>query len=458
MRSLSRLVFTWLLGALALSALMAPGATARAAGERDWLLWNTTDGPAVGRWETRWFHLGEHGPEVLAKRTEPMASDGRRVWSLVLARQSVPLRSCECEAGLDAPGCHETGTSTAWSLTAVDLADGTETVVIPAEAEFIGADPAEALALVGSAGAHVFLSRTRGATGCGPDTKPVREFTTYDLGRAARDRRFVADRLPIALVGQAATQLANAFTKCELGFQKSTDEVRRDMGLDGWSLRVRDGGHLRIHWTFSAEAEYLACREARMAIDIESGAMAEAGSLGLASPPPDVIDTALATGQPDGTIVGFAAFAADGGDRDALLARFRGVASHVAVQANEAAVRRIAAEQHSALGRQRSRDGDQAGAIQAFGDALASDPELASAWAGRGRARLLAGADLGGAKSDLEKAFQFIRDTDTQAAVWFDLGQLAERTGDKKQARAAYTSAAAIRPCTLIDDALARLP
>lgn len=453
-----------------LGVLAGLGGAARAAGERDWILWNTTDGPAIGRWETRWFHLGERGPEILAKRAEPMASDGTRVWSLVTQRQAVPLRSCECDAGLEAPGCHETGTSTAWSLVAVDLIDGSETVVIPPESGFIGADPAESLVLVGSAGAHVFASRTRGATGCGSDTKPLREFTTFDLARRARDRRFAADRLPIALVSDAAAALANRFTACETGFQKSSDEVRRDMGLDGWSLRVqakaalrppegvRDGGHLRIRWTFSAEAEYLACREARLAVDLESGTMAEAGSLGLASPPPDVIDTALATGQEEGTIVGFAALAVpDRADRDKLIARFKSAPSHVSVQASEAAIKRLTAELRAADGRERSRGGDQAGAIQAFGEALAFDPELASAWAGRGRAKLLAG-DLAGAKADLEKAFLFIRDTDTQAAVWYDLGQVAERMGDRKQAREAYRSAAAIRPCSLIDDALGRLP
>ncbi len=465
MRIMSRLS----VALFALGVFVAPGGAARAGGERDWILWNTTDGPTIGRWETRWFHLGERGPEILAKRAEPMASDGTRVWSLVIERQTVPLRTCECDAGPEAPGCRESGTSTAWSLLAVDLSDGSAIVVIAPEREFIGADPGESLVLLGSAGSHVFASRTRGATGCGPDTKPLREFTTFDLARRARDRRFVADRLPIALVTEAATALANRFTACETGFQKSTDEVRRDMGLDGWSLRVQakaaqrppegagDSGHLRIRWTFAAEAEYLACREARLAVDLESGTMAEAGSLGLASSPPDVIDTALATGQDEGTIVGFAALGASGADRDALLARFRGAPSHAPVAASDAADKRIAAEQRAAQGRERSRAGDQVGALQAFGEALASDPELAGAWAGRGRAKLLAG-DLAGAKADLEKAFLFVRDTDTQAAVWYDLGQVAERAGDRKQAREAYGSAAAIRPSSLIDDALARLP
>jgi len=96
-------------------------------------------------------------------------------------------------------------------------------------------------------------------------------------------------------------------------------------------------------------------------------------------------------------------------------------------------------------GRKLTRDKKLPEAIAAFDAAIALVPGHARAWSGRGYAKLLAG-DLAGARADLDKALTLDGQASFQAAVHFNLGELAEKEGAKDQALAAYKKANELKP------------
>lgn len=96
-------------------------------------------------------------------------------------------------------------------------------------------------------------------------------------------------------------------------------------------------------------------------------------------------------------------------------------------------------------GRKLSRDKDYAGAITAFDKAIAAEPKLARAWSGRGFAKL--GQDeLAGAKADFEQALTLEDAPKFQAAVFFNLGQIAEKQNDPTAALSHYEKANTLSP------------
>lgn len=91
-------------------------------------------------------------------------------------------------------------------------------------------------------------------------------------------------------------------------------------------------------------------------------------------------------------------------------------------------------------GRKLTRDKSYPSAIEAFDKAIALDPKLARAWSGRGYAKLLAG-DLDAAKADLDHALTLDQSKKLVAAVHFNLGEIAEKQGDKGLAKEHYQKA-----------------
>ncbi len=86
-----------------------------------------------------------------------------------------------------------------------------------------------------------------------------------------------------------------------------------------------------------------------------------------------------------------------------------------------------------------------ADAIGAFDVAIAMDSASARAWSGRGYAKLLAG-DLQGAEADLREALKHDASAKFQAAVSFNLGEVAERRGDRAAAVRHYERALELAP------------
>lgn len=96
-------------------------------------------------------------------------------------------------------------------------------------------------------------------------------------------------------------------------------------------------------------------------------------------------------------------------------------------------------------GRKLTRDRDFAGAIAAFDKALGAEPKLARAWSGRGFAKL-GQDDLAGARADFEKALTLDDSPKFQAAVYFNLGQIAEKQNDPSAALGHYEKANTLSP------------
>ncbi|MFO0636400.1 MAG: tetratricopeptide repeat protein [Nannocystaceae bacterium] len=154
-----------------------------------------------------------------------------------------------------------------------------------------------------------------------------------------------------------------------------------------------------------------------------------------------------------------------GPERDAALQRFRDApqvplpplrSELTSVPSGTAAGLPSDAQSAVKQGRDATRSGDYPGAIAAFDAAIAADDSLATAWSGRGFARLQQG-QLDLAKSDFERALALDDTPNSAAAVRFNLGTVAERQGDTKAAKAAYEASLALRDVAAVREALARV-
>ena len=107
-------------------------------------------------------------------------------------------------------------------------------------------------------------------------------------------------------------------------------------------------------------------------------------------------------------------------------------------------------------GRRLTRAGDYAAAIATLDAAIGLDAGLARAWSERGYAKLLAD-DLPGARADLEAALPLDEGAAFRAAIHYNLGQVAEKSGDTVAAKAAYEASLALRDHETVRKALERL-
>jgi tetratricopeptide (TPR) repeat protein len=96
-------------------------------------------------------------------------------------------------------------------------------------------------------------------------------------------------------------------------------------------------------------------------------------------------------------------------------------------------------------GRKLTRERDFANAITAFDKVIENEPKHARAWSGRGFAKL-GQDDLDGARADFEKALTLEDDAKFQAAVYFNLGQIAEKQKDTATAISHYEKAIGLSP------------
>lgn len=135
---------------------------------------------------------------------------------------------------------------------------------------------------------------------------------------------------------------------------------------------------------------------------------------------------------------------------ESMLAAFRDAATLPAPKPADETTEQLAdanaAQAKVNEGRKLTRDKRYAEAIAAFDEALKlSGDKLARAFSGRGYAKLLAG-DTAGARSDFEKALALDGDAKFQAAIYFNLGELAEGEKDKAKAIEAYRKALELNP------------
>ena len=113
------------------------------------------------------------------------------------------------------------------------------------------------------------------------------------------------------------------------------------------------------------------------------------------------------------------------------------------------------ARSHIATGRRLTRAGDHAEAIAAFRKGIELDPGAARAYSGMGYAMLLA-ADYDSARSAFRRALALCPGRKFQAAVWFNMGLIAEKEGKPAEARKAFERSHELRPTRATRRRLAR--
>lgn len=132
--------------------------------------------------------------------------------------------------------------------------------------------------------------------------------------------------------------------------------------------------------------------------------------------------------------------------REALLAAFKdGGTLGAPKPEDEVAAGDGGVEVKVSEGRKATKEKRYADAIAAFDAAIASQADHARAWSGRGYAKLLSG-DAAGAKADFDHALTLDNDAKFQAAIYFNLGELAEQGKDKSAAISAYEKAVELAP------------
>ncbi len=97
------------------------------------------------------------------------------------------------------------------------------------------------------------------------------------------------------------------------------------------------------------------------------------------------------------------------------------------------------------IGRTQTRAKAYPEAIAAFDRALVHQPNHSKALAERGFAKLLA-KDLEGARTDLERARQRTQDPERLGPIWFNVGLVAEASGNPEGALRAFTLSNELRP------------
>lgn len=293
--------------------------------------------------------------------------------------------------------------------------------------------------LRGSSGARVSIHGTDSGYGCGAHGYADSMMSDWDLAKGGRVELDAAafDGLRKQAAGPIMAEVDKQACR--------RDDVDPDapdwelLGFGGVSV-VRKGGKVVGEYTFihPTGAEWNFACEIEGSVD---GPLLPATGH---APPDATVEKALAAAGVVGT-VGHARLSLRGEARDKALAAFKDAAG--IPSAPKAAAPQAAGSLKELIdaGRKATQVKDYAAAIASFGQAIEKDGKAARAWSGRGYARLLA-EDLDAAKQDLDKALTLDADPSFQAAVWYNLGLVAEKKGDTDAARAAYGKANTLKP------------
>jgi tetratricopeptide (TPR) repeat protein len=301
---------------------------------------------------------------------------------------------------------------------------------------------------------------------CGAHPEYDRAVGVFDLasGRALADA-FAEwpKQLPPAVRRPAAEKIHPEFVECQADEGAGSplmDELARDgMFLNEVSVALA-AGVPEIRWVFGLSVTYACSSDYMLPGASTSGLLPEAAPLGLVPVPAGVSKAFAAIGS--ASAVGWSHLALEPAARAAVLAAFTASpepswpAERVGYKEEEPPPTASPAKERLDAARRLTREKDYPAAILAFNVVIALDPALAAAWSGRGYARLLSG-DLAQAKRDLETALTHDATPAFQAAVHFNLGQVAEKAGDVPAARAAYARSLASRETRAVKAALAAL-
>lgn len=420
----------------------------------DWLVWWFRD----GAWTTRWLRVAGADATLVGERKALIVGDAARLWQIERADAEVDVKQCQCE-GDDPDRCPVIGKVGKLGLRARELG-GTGTVAIQqaeTDAEW-GDDIEYGLTIVGGAQAKLAVEDSQSGYFCGAHGVYDTQSTVFDVAAGAKVELAGdwARGLPDALRRTAATAIQKDLNECD-GSDLSIDDIMNTrLGFGGAALALV-GGAPTVQWKLTASVMYICSPDYRLTGTASSGLIPEAAALGLAGPLPPGLTRPLAE-IGDAGALGFSRLQLGEAGRAATLAAFV-AAPEPAWPREQTKLRGLtasAAQAKLAEGRKWTRANDLPRAIAAFDEAIRLDDGLASAYSGRGYARMLAGA-AAEAKADMMIALEKDDDAKFQAAVWFNLGGLAEQARDLGAARAAYTKSQALRATEQASEALAAL-
>ncbi len=434
----------------------APATPAAAGeGEGDWLVWFVKDGVPT----TRWLEVAGGAAKVLAERRALLVGEGAKIWRIERADASVERMSCECAETEDEAACKKRRKVTTLGLRAAQLGGGTTALIEAATGTDYGSFSEQELAVAGGVGSKLLVRRVDDVFACGvhPDYDHGVEVFDLAAGKEIEDAFAWATALPAPLRRKAAEEIHKIMTECEEieGAQK-TDPVEalasRGMFVNELTVALVEGAP-ELRWTFGEFVVYACSSDYTAASTVKSGLLPEAAPIGLVPLPPALSQALASIGSADA--VGWSHLEL-GAEKEAALAQVKASPEPAwpSGRVSDAAEGRDDPVQAKvAEGRDRTRAKDYTAAIAAFDAALKLDGGLASAYSGRGYARLLAG-QLEAAQADFEAALARSDAANFKAAVEFNLGQVAERRGDVAGARAAYTRSLGLREVKAVRAAL----
>lgn len=413
----------------------------------DLIVWT---GGTSGR-QTVWLH----GDDVVATRPEAVTVFDGKVWALGERWRVIKQYPCATGGSDDlATGDHTKAPTpiVAATLVAKELGGAGEIVVAnavtDADSEWDG-DIEGTVALEGAIGAKLFVAGGEGFYGCGAAHPEASGFAeVFDLATKAAAPIEASPELQKKVADALLAERKASGTDCS-----GDDAPAIEPGAPSTLVLGYAEGHAQVAWQADGpeEAHY------RQACEV-SAKLPVTGDASLGFGPFDArLEKVLAGAKGQG-VFGFATVPAD--KREALLELFKKEApSFQPAPKVEAppAEGEVGVASLIEQGRKATRAKDYAGAIAAFDQALTKDAKSPEAYSGRGYAKLLAG-DMAQAKADLEKALTLeTKNAGFQSAVWFNLGQIAEKAKDLTAAKAAYEKAAALKPSKAVQKALDRV-
>lgn len=446
-------------------AVVKPEGVPMTPGGQDWLVWFMRDGAPT----TRWVRVEGDDAYVLAERRALIVGEDAKLWRIERKDASMELMSCDCAELEDESKCKDRQKITTLGLRAVAMDDGAVSDLIVAQTGSLHGELAgdQVLEVVGGVGRRVFVREADEKFWCGAHPDYEHGVVVYDVAAGKYvENAFDAwpQRLPDSVRKPAAEKILPEFKECQedegTGSQLMAEFAKDGMFLAEVAVELA-GGVPTVHWLFGLTVTYACSSDYMIAGEASSGLLDAAEPLGLVPVPAGVAKAFAAIGS--ATAVGWSKLAFDPSARDAAFAGFSAAPEppwppeRFGRKEAEAAATHSPAQDKLDEARKLTRAKDYPAAIAAFDAALALDSTLAAGYSGRGYARLLAG-DLVAAKADLTAALTHNATPQFQAAVYFNLGQLAEKAGDTAAARAAYERSLALRPTKAVKAALAALP
>lgn len=426
-----------------------PAEPVLAAGD-DWLLWFARD----GSWTTRWVRVDGEATQTITERKALLVGAGATIWRVERRDAELEVLGCDCAELDDPAACKARAKLKTLGLQATELGGGAVTTIrAPQSGTSYGESFAEqGVAIVGGADGRLLVEWSDDAFTCGAHPNYERAVEVFDLAAGKASEEAFKDwpaRLPEPVRAPAEKQIKEHIAGCDPEFDTFSPPALIEVGV---ALR---GGAPEVHWTFGSEVTY-ACDSRYMAAgETRSPLVPEAAPIGLAPLPAGVAKALAEIG--DAEAVGWSKLAVAPADRMATIARFSVAPEGPWPPATSSLeVTRTPAQEQLDAARALTKAGKYKEAIAAFDAALAIDGEVATAYSGRGYARLLAG-ELAEARKDFDAALAKDKKPAFQAAVQFNLGQVAERLGDRAAARAAYERSLELRPNKTVQAALTAL-